>query len=167
MTVKACGSFLVWVVCPGLSWSVLVCTVNELMSLSVACRFGWGFIPNWRLHTTVNSTAQLLIPLETWTGYNDKTDYHNSPLIFFLQSDAINFNSCQPEPCHNSGRCVRNSTHHSGFFCDCSEPYNGDLCQYNSAVCLDNTEICGEHGICAIKDRRVICQCNLHWIGQW
>eukprot|EP01136_Pigoraptor_vietnamica_P014521 Opistho-1_new@56791 len=38
------------------------------------------------------------------------------------------FGSCRPNPCKNGGTCVGED---KGFFCECPDPYFGDLCQYS------------------------------------
>lgn len=81
------------------------------------------------------------------------------------QGDTCEEDRCDPNPCENSGECVRSSDEDSGFKCECADGWVGQTCTSDDP-CLPNP--CDHSGLCQVSSANVSyfqCQCSGGWQG--
>lgn len=64
-----------------------------------------------------------------------------------------NINACIPDPCENSGVCVRAK---GGYVCECQDGFSGGNCEIETDECL--SEPCA-NGECFDQINDFICHC--------
>ena len=73
----------------------------------------------------------------------------------------IKLNLCRPNPCQNSGKCVRAPSRKSGFRCRCKAPFSGRRCEQRRNAC--SARPCKARGRCvpdASRPEGFRCQCR-------